>query len=99
MRVASIELISVNVRIETDDGIVGWGEASKGHQQTAYLMTHDILKERIPIFQEPTWGVPDGAGLGVDSTTRPCARQPTATSERGSTCRTTRRCSRARNAF
>jgi L-alanine-DL-glutamate epimerase-like enolase superfamily enzyme len=38
----------------------------EGHQQTAYMMTHDILTERIPISQEPTWGVPDGAGLGVD---------------------------------
>jgi L-alanine-DL-glutamate epimerase-like enolase superfamily enzyme len=38
----------------------------EGHQQTAYLMEHDILAERIPIASGPRWGTIDGPGLGVD---------------------------------
>jgi L-alanine-DL-glutamate epimerase-like enolase superfamily enzyme len=40
--------------------------AVEGHQQTAYLLEHDILTEPIPIASGPRWGVIDGAGLGVD---------------------------------
>jgi L-Ala-D/L-Glu epimerase len=38
----------------------------EGHQQTAYLMVHDILTEPIPIARGPRWGTIDGPGLGVD---------------------------------
>ncbi len=37
-----------------------------GHQQTAYLMEHDILREPIPIATGSPWGPIEGAGLGVD---------------------------------
>jgi L-alanine-DL-glutamate epimerase-like enolase superfamily enzyme len=37
-----------------------------GHQQTAYLMEHDVLTEPIPISSGPRWGTIEGAGLGVD---------------------------------
>jgi L-Ala-D/L-Glu epimerase len=37
-----------------------------GHQQTAYLMEHDVLTEPIPISSGPRWGTIDGPGLGVD---------------------------------
>jgi L-Ala-D/L-Glu epimerase len=37
-----------------------------GHQQTAYLMEHDVLTEPIPIASGPRWGTIEGAGLGVD---------------------------------
>lgn len=37
----------------------------EGHQQTAQMMAHDILTEPIPITDGPTWGVPEGPGLGV----------------------------------
>jgi len=37
-----------------------------GHQQTAYLMEHDVLTEPIPISTGPRWGTIEGAGLGVD---------------------------------
>ena len=38
----------------------------EGHQQTAYLMEHDILTEPIPISTGPRWGTIDHSGLGVD---------------------------------
>ncbi|HEX4525357.1 MAG TPA: mandelate racemase/muconate lactonizing enzyme family protein [Gaiellaceae bacterium] len=38
----------------------------EGHQQTAYLMEHDVLVEPIPISTGPRWGPIDGAGLGVE---------------------------------
>ena len=38
----------------------------EGHQQTAYLMEHDILTEPIPITTGPGWGTIEGPGLGVD---------------------------------
>jgi glucarate dehydratase len=38
----------------------------EGHQQTAYLMEHDILTEPIPISTGPRWGTIDHPGLGVD---------------------------------
>ena len=37
-----------------------------GHQQTAYLMEHDVLTEPIPISSGPRWGTIEGSGLGVD---------------------------------
>jgi L-Ala-D/L-Glu epimerase len=38
----------------------------EGHQQTAHVMAGDILSEPVPIATGPTWGVPPGAGLGVE---------------------------------
>lgn len=40
--------------------------ACDGHQQTAQVMKDDILKERIPITDGPTWGLITGPGLGVE---------------------------------
>ena len=37
----------------------------EGHQQTAYLMEHDILTEPLPIASGPRWGTIDAPGLGV----------------------------------
>jgi L-alanine-DL-glutamate epimerase-like enolase superfamily enzyme len=36
-----------------------------GHQQTAQMMVHDVLREELPIASGPRWGRIDGAGLGV----------------------------------
>ncbi len=38
----------------------------EGHQQTAHVMAGDILTAPLPIAASPTWGVPAGAGLGVE---------------------------------
>jgi glucarate dehydratase len=38
----------------------------EGNQQTAHMMTGDILTETIPIAHGPDWGVPAGSGIGVD---------------------------------
>ena len=38
----------------------------EGHQQTAHVMAGDILTAPLPIATVPTWGVPEGAGLGVE---------------------------------
>lgn len=40
--------------------------ACEGHQQTAQMMTDDILTERLPIADGPKWGRIEGPGLGVD---------------------------------
>lgn len=40
--------------------------ACLGHQQTAQMMADDILTERIPIMDGPTWGRIDRPGIGVD---------------------------------
>jgi L-alanine-DL-glutamate epimerase-like enolase superfamily enzyme len=37
-----------------------------GHQQTAYMMEHDILTEPLPIATGPRWGPIEAPGLGVD---------------------------------
>lgn len=37
-----------------------------GHQQTAHMMQDDILKKPVPIAAAPNWGVPEGAGLGIE---------------------------------
>lgn len=41
-------------------------EVVDGHQQTAYLMQHDVLRQPLPIAAGPRWGVPHGPGLSVD---------------------------------
>jgi L-alanine-DL-glutamate epimerase-like enolase superfamily enzyme len=38
----------------------------EGHQQTSYLLEHDILAEPIPISSGPRWGLIEGPGLGVE---------------------------------
>lgn len=40
--------------------------ACDGHQQTAQIMEDDILAERLPIADGPTWGRIDKPGLGVE---------------------------------
>ncbi len=40
--------------------------AALGSQQTAQIMEDDILTERIPIADAPSWGRIDKPGLGVD---------------------------------
>lgn len=37
-----------------------------GHQQTAQMMTGDVLAEPLPIATGPSWGVTEGAGLGIE---------------------------------
>jgi glucarate dehydratase len=37
-----------------------------GNQQTAHLMTDDIVVEAIPISSGPDWGVPERPGIGVE---------------------------------
>lgn len=38
----------------------------EGHQATAHVMAHDILRETIPIANGPRWGVPEGTGLCIE---------------------------------
>jgi glucarate dehydratase len=38
----------------------------EGNQQTAHLMTDDILTDALPIVNGPDWGVPVGDGIGVE---------------------------------
>jgi L-Ala-D/L-Glu epimerase len=38
----------------------------EGNQQTAQMMTGDVLTARLPIADCPDWGVPGGTGLGVE---------------------------------
>jgi L-alanine-DL-glutamate epimerase-like enolase superfamily enzyme len=38
----------------------------EGHQQTATMMTDDVLTEPLPIAREPHWGVSSAPGLGVE---------------------------------
>ena len=37
----------------------------QGNQQTAAHMVGDVLAERLPIVDGPTWGIPSAPGLGV----------------------------------
>ena len=37
-----------------------------GHQQTAQMMVHDVLREELPIAHGPHWGRIDAPGLGVE---------------------------------
>jgi glucarate dehydratase len=39
--------------------------AALGNQQTAQIMEDDIITERIPIVDSPSWGRIDKPGLGV----------------------------------
>jgi L-Ala-D/L-Glu epimerase len=39
---------------------------NEGNQQTAQMMLDDVLTKPIPIAAGPTWGVPDGPGLGIE---------------------------------
>jgi L-alanine-DL-glutamate epimerase-like enolase superfamily enzyme len=39
--------------------------AVAGAQQTASVMTDDILAEKLPIASGPRWGLIEGPGLGV----------------------------------
>jgi L-alanine-DL-glutamate epimerase-like enolase superfamily enzyme len=36
-----------------------------GNQQVAAMMADDILRESLPTAMGPTWGIPEGVGLGV----------------------------------
>jgi L-Ala-D/L-Glu epimerase len=38
----------------------------EGNQQTAHLMTDDVIAETLPIASGPDWGVPAGSGIGVE---------------------------------
>ncbi|MDA0336001.1 MAG: mandelate racemase/muconate lactonizing enzyme family protein [bacterium] len=37
-----------------------------GNQQVAAMMADDILQQPLPTASGPTWGIPDGVGLGVE---------------------------------
>ena len=37
-----------------------------GNQQTAHMMTDDIVAEPVPIAKGPDWGVPERPGIGVE---------------------------------
>jgi len=37
-----------------------------GNQQTAHVMTDDIVVDTIPITHGPNWGVPSGVGIGIE---------------------------------
>jgi L-alanine-DL-glutamate epimerase-like enolase superfamily enzyme len=37
-----------------------------GHQQTAQMMMHDVLREELPIVHGPNWGRSDEPGLGIE---------------------------------
>jgi L-alanine-DL-glutamate epimerase-like enolase superfamily enzyme len=38
----------------------------EGNQQTAHMMTDDVITETIPITNGPDWGIPSGCGIGVE---------------------------------
>jgi L-alanine-DL-glutamate epimerase-like enolase superfamily enzyme len=38
----------------------------EGNQKVANLMLDDIIKEQLPIATKPSWGVIEGAGLGIE---------------------------------
>jgi L-alanine-DL-glutamate epimerase-like enolase superfamily enzyme len=38
----------------------------EGNQQTAHVLAGDVLAAPLPIATGPTWGVPEGVGLGVE---------------------------------
>ena len=37
-----------------------------GNQQTAHMMTDDIITKTLPITFAPDWGVPEGHGIGIE---------------------------------
>jgi L-Ala-D/L-Glu epimerase len=45
-----------------------------GNQQTAQIMTGDVLSEPLPIAHGPDWGLPEGTGLCVDVDERQVSR-------------------------
>lgn len=45
-----------------------------GNQQTAHLMTDDIVVDEIPIAAGPDWGVPAGPGIGIEVNPEKLAR-------------------------
>jgi L-alanine-DL-glutamate epimerase-like enolase superfamily enzyme len=45
--------------------LLGLPNVDAGNQQTAAMMTDDILRERLPIAGGPSWGRIDRPGLGV----------------------------------
>lgn len=74
-RVADLEGLSVCRHTHGELGIVATAahhilltlpNIVDGNQQTAHMMQDDILKEPIPIACSPDWGVPVGAGLGIE---------------------------------
>jgi L-Ala-D/L-Glu epimerase len=38
----------------------------EGNQKVANLMVDDVIKEQLPIATKPSWGVIEGAGLGIE---------------------------------
>jgi L-alanine-DL-glutamate epimerase-like enolase superfamily enzyme len=38
----------------------------EGNQQTAHLMTGDVITTTLPIANGPNWGIPAGVGIGVE---------------------------------
>ena len=55
----------------------------EGNQQTAHMMTGDIVTETIPITFGPEWGIPKGHGIGVDIDEDQLARYHALYQERG----------------
>jgi L-alanine-DL-glutamate epimerase-like enolase superfamily enzyme len=45
-----------------------------GNQQTAQIMSGDVLKDALPIARGPHWGIPEGVGLCVDVDERQVSR-------------------------
>jgi L-alanine-DL-glutamate epimerase-like enolase superfamily enzyme len=54
-----------------------------GNQQTAHMMCDDILTQTLPITNGPEWGVPEGAGIGVDVDEEKLGRYHEAYKKRG----------------
>lgn len=54
-----------------------------GNQQTAHMMTDDILVKPVPITTGPEWGVPEGDGIGVEIDQEKLARYHQFYLERG----------------
>ena len=55
-----------------------------GNQQTAHMMTDDIVVDTIPITNGPDWGVPDKPGIGVEIEPRQARQVSRAVSRAGS---------------
>jgi glucarate dehydratase len=39
---------------------------ARGNQQTAAMMTDDLLAAQLPIATGPSWGLIEGPGLGIE---------------------------------
>ena len=59
----------------------------EGHQQTAYMMEHDILHEPLPIASGPRWGAIEGPASASRSMMMPSRRRRRGTGATASTCR------------